>query len=135
MKLSETVVNKYNLLFSEVAKHYGMSKDNIGIIPSMGLLHPFSLDWDMSMPDKIRDNFNLLEKSYPYLKPFYKIFISMWSNTYQYKFINSETFIEINDVIKEIRKENSETYKGGKIDNNVENIYMKFGLKRTIHHT
>lgn len=105
MKLSETVVNKYNILFREVAEYYGMSKEDLIVVPSIGLLYPVSLEWDMSISATISKNMKVLEKDYPYLKPFYKIFISMFSRTYQYAYIDSKTFIEINDIIKKIRRD------------------------------
>ena len=117
MKLSETIVNKYNTLLQEVMDYYNMNFKELEVIPSIELLYPSSLHWDES--EAINDNMKILNTGYPYLVPFYKIFISMYSNTYQYTYICSKTFIEVNNIIKEIRKDDME------IEKRIENIKSK----------
>ena len=74
MKLNEDIVKKYNNLIQEVVSYYDLASSMI-IMPSTNLLYPYTFNWDISNTDSITDNMLLLRKDYPYLEPFYKIFV------------------------------------------------------------
>ena len=103
MKLSKEIIRKYNTLFREAANYYNIKGQSLIVMPSTDLLYPYSFDWDISNSGTINDNMLALQKDYPYLVAFYKIFVSMYSRKFRNVYIDEDTFTEINKNMKQIR--------------------------------
>ena len=96
-KLKKNIIEKYNVLYFEVAKYYGLEQ-YIETLESNSLYYvpAYKLGTNSVNAIQICEHY---EKKYPYLVPFYKIF------NYHIFLNTTVEFKEINRVIKKIRKE------------------------------
>ena len=117
MKLNKDIMDKFNKLFFEVAEYYHLEHKLHWTSKGIYAIATKYLDCIDAEMVTIDIFFNKIKKEYPNLFPFIKIskaYIFKSIGDYQ-EYISEETFEEINDIIKKIRKENLVT--GIKIKN------------------
>lgn len=106
MELNKNIVKKYNRLFREVSKYYGV-EDKIILWPfkkyvlSTIIITPNILFQGESKSATIK----FLEEKYPHLIPFYILFFEMRNPNTEENYVCKIALHEINAVIKAIRKE------------------------------
>lgn len=102
MELSKNIVKKYNKLYIEVVKYYNL-EDKI-IINSIPLHYILIKDFGYNFGEKGLGNIlSHMENNFIYLLPFYKLLHQEDSCSH---ISVSELLVEINEVMKKMRKEN-----------------------------